>query len=277
MADGTQEGTGAATDAAAKLFGGEAKEQPEGTPPAMPEGYIEKYWQAAKGDATEYAKHLSQGYAHLNGQYTQVTQQMGDDKPGETAELYWAEQTPEQWGEKYAKLDFSDADAIRDIYRAAHAQGIGVKAAQGLVEKYLESRNTAAPEVETDEARRSRVIHELGVQGAQTAAAVAKWVGAKAQSGELSAAEVEALMPLADSADGMRALFKMSRSSLGPPPAGAVEGKTALEAERAEAVAQMKKDLTDPEKLADPAFIKRYQALVKDGMTLDGEPVPVAA
>ena len=276
MAESAQEAAGAA-EAATRLFGEGAEQTPVTEHPAMPEGYIEKYWQAAKGDAAEYAKHLSQGYTHLNGQYTQVTQQMGEDKPGETAELYWAEQTPEQWSEQYAKLDFSDVDAIRDIYRAAHAQGIGVKAAQGLVAKYLESRNTAAPEVETDEARRSRVIHELGVQGAQTAAAVAQWVGAKARSGELTTAEVEALLPLADSADGMRALFKMSRSSLGPPPAGTAETKSGLEAAREQERDEIRKGLADPEKLADPAFVARYRAFVKDGHLLDGSAVPVAS
>lgn len=275
MAETAQEGPGA-TEAATRLFGAGSETEAGTEAPAMPEGYIEKYWQAAKGDAAEYARHLSQGYANLNGQFTKATQGASEDPVGELVETYWAERTPEELGKTYGRLDFSDMEAVRDIYRAAHAEGLGPKRANALVDGYLKARNDAAPEVETDEARRSRVIHEMGPQGAAQAAAVATWIGAKARSGELSTDEVEALMPLAESAHGMAALFKMSRSSLGPPPdsSGAAGG---LEAEREAAVAEVKKGLTDPEKLSDPKFIARYNALVKEGHLLDGSAVPVAA
>ena len=274
-AEGTQEaagavqGTNAATEAA-RLFGAPAATQDTTPASPVPEGYVEKYWQAAKGDVNEYAKHLSQGYTHLNGQFTQATQRLGDDAPAETAELYWAEQGPQAWAAKYDRLDFSDEAAITDIYRAAHAQGIGVKAAQGLVEKYLDARQAAAPEVESDEVRRSRVIHELGPQGAAMAAAVSAWVTGQGFDAE----EVGAMAPLAESAAGMKALFKLSRATLGAPPSAGNVAQAA-EMERQKEMEDVKKGLADPKNLVDPKFIERYRRLTRDGHTLDGEPVPV--
>ena len=268
-APGAAQAPTAATEAA-RLFGAPAAagDVPGASP--VPEGYVEKYWQAAKGDVAEYARHLSQGYTHLNGQFTQATQRLGDDAPGETPELYWAEQAPEEWAAKYDRLDFGDVDAIRDIYRAAHAQGIGVKAARGLVEKYLEARQAAAPEVESDESRRSRVVHELGPQGAAMASAVSAWVSGQ----QFTAEEVAAMAPLAESAAGMKALFKLSRATLGAPP-GAGGVQQAAEMERQQELAEVKKGLADPANLVDPKFIARYRALVRDGHTLDGAPVPM--
>ena len=258
---------------AARLFGdGEA---PAPAPAEIPEGVVVKYWQAAKGDKEEYARHLAQGYTELNRRFTQATQGAGDDPVGETPELYWTrpEDTPEALAEKYDRLDFGDIEAIRDISRSAHAAGLGPKRAQAIVDGYLDLRQKAAPEVETDEARRSRVIHEMGPQGAQMASAVATFIGARARSGELSAEQVAALMPVAESAAGMEALFKLSRASLAAPPA--MTNGVSLQAERDAAVAQLKKDLADPSKLSDPEFLARYRSMVKEGYTLDGRPVPV--
>ena len=257
---------------AERLFGAPA--QPQGVPGGngeispMPEGLIEKYW---TGDMEAYARAVTQGYQHLNGQYTQATQQLGgDDRPGEVVEAYWAERTQAALEAQYGKLDFADMEGVRDVYRAAHAQGLGPKRANALVDDYLARRNASAPEVEADEDRRSRVVHALGPQGAKMAAAVAAWV----QGGGFTAEEVAAMAPLADSADGVRVLFKLSRASLSAPPAG--DGLSGgVEAQRAREVAEVKAGLADPRKLADPAFIARYRALVKDGYTLDGRPVPV--
>ena len=277
MADETTNGAAGApaadADAAketARLFGqGDAPPGgvAPGSPGAVPEGFVEKYWNAAKGDPTEYAKVLSEGYRQLNGQFTQATQAQGDDKPGEVPEAYWAERTDASFAEKFARLDFSDMESVRDLYRAAHGEGWGPKRTNAPVDAYLTLRNKAAPEVETDEARRSRVIHELGPQGAQKAAAVATWVSGM----KLDAAQVQALAPVAESAAGMEALFRMSRATLGAPPAGGAQGG-GQEAREAE-IAQLKADLADPEKAFTSEVRARYARLVKPGHTLDGQPL----
>ena len=272
MAD---ESTGTPADAnaeAQRLFGeGTPPASDSGTPGALPAGYIEKYWNAAKGDAAEYAKVLSEGYRQLNGTYTQVTQSLGEDKPGEVAEAYWADRTKAGFEEKYPKLSFDDEEAVRDIYRAAHAQGLGPKRANALVDHYLEARNKGAPEVEDDETRRSRVIHELGPQGAQKASAVASWV----MGGKLTADQVKALAPVAETKDGIEALFALSRAGVGQPPAGDPAVATAgVELAREAELAQLKADLADPVKGHSAEVRARYMRLVKPGKLLNGDDLP---
>ena len=272
--NGTADPNAAANAAAesARLFGQPDPNAtaPSTAAPALPEGYVEKYWQAARGNPEEYAKVLSEGYRQLNGTYTQITQSLGEDKPGEVADAYWAERPKADFEKAYPKLSFEDEEAVRDIYRAAHAQGLGPKRANALVDHYLASRNKAAPDVESDEDRRSRVIHEMGVQGAAKASAVATWIHGMG----LDAAQIGALAPVAESAAGMEALFRMSRASLAAPPAGG-EGTLAQPADtRAAEIAQLKADLADPEKGHTAEVRARYLRLVKDGHTLDGEPLP---
>ena len=258
----------AATEAA-RLFGTPAAPQPapggNGAAPPMPDGLIEKYW---TGDMEAYARAVTQGYTHLNGEYTKATQQLGGDAPGEVADAYWAERTQEAFAAQYPKLDFEDMEGVRDVYRAAHAQGLGPKRANALVDAYLARRNATAPEVETDEARRSRVIHELGPQGASMAAAVGAWVTGSGFTGE----EVAAMAPLAEDPVGIRVLFKLSRSSLTAPPSG--QGPMGHEMERRQAVAQVRKELAECEGSPSADLIARYTALTQPGRTLDGQPVP---
>ena len=257
---------------AARLFGAGDGAAPGTGHPGMPEGYIEKYWNAAKGDAAEYARHLSQGYTHLNAQFTQATQGAAEDPRGDSADAYFAGQDPKQWAEKYDRLSFDDPEAIRDIYRAAHETGLGPKRTQAMVDAYLQRRQSGAPEVESDESRRSRVIHELGPQGAAMAHAVATFMQGHARAGTLTGTEMAALAPVAETPDGIRALFKMSRSSMTRLPDG--QGAAGLEAARQKEMADLKEALADPKRALLPETAARYKALVRDGYTLDGERVP---
>lgn len=253
---------------AARLFGAPAAPTgapaPDGTAAPMPEGLIAKYW---TGDLTGYAQAVTQGYQHINGEYTKLTQQLGGDPAGDNPDAYWAERTQDAFAAQYPKLDFSDMEGVRDVYRAAHGQGLGPKRANALVDAYLASRNATAPEVEDDATRRSRVVHELGPQGAQMAAAVGAWV----TSGSFTAEEVAAMAPMAESADGMRALFKLSRASLTAPPSG--PGPSGGEVERQQAIAQVRKELAGCEGNPSPDLVQRYRTLTKDGHMLDGTPV----
>lgn len=284
MADNAQGGTQpapetnappAAPDAAteaSRLFGTGTAEGQAQDAANLPQGYIRKYWNAARGDASEYARHLSQGYAALNAEFTKATQGNAEDPRGEDAEAYFAGQTPEAWAEKYSRLDFSEPEAIRDIYRAAHDAGLGPKRAQSMVDAYLQRSHERAPEPEDDATRRSRVIHELGPQGAAMAASVATWIQGHVKGGTLTGTEVASLAPVAETADGIRALFKMSRSTLGTLPAG--QGPQAAEIHRTQELEALRADMQDPKKALTPEVAARYKALVRDGFTLDGEPVP---
>ena len=215
----------------------------------------------------KYAEAASKGYAELQAKFTQMSQAEGADVPlNSPAELA---ATIGDLSSKYDRLD-GVPELTQELAGILHGQGMGPKRAAAVIEAVLTKRQGEAPARMSMEEQRSRVVHELGPSGAAIATRVANKMHAMEQDGRMDAEGFEQLVPLAGSAAGMRVLDRLLNGAAPPPDASQVQQGQQW---RQQEIADIRKGLTDPNKLADPAFIERYRKLAKEGFMLDGKPV----
>ena len=266
--------TGAASEAAKSVFG-EGAPAPE-TPPETteaPEWAIAKHW---VGDGKDYAERVTASYAALEKAFHAKGGDAGDPHDDDIAK-YQALVTEEA----LSGFDRIPAEERGHelLLEAVKAAGLGPRKANEIVQHWLKGRNDAAPVPETDEARKSRVIHEMGPSGAVRATEVATWIGAQAKDGSLTADEIKAMVPLAGSAAGMTVLWKLSRAGGGGPPSAEQHAadQAALRQDRAEKVQSIREKMADPTVYQSPsrlaALQEEFNALTKGGaVRLDGSP-----
>lgn len=166
--------------------------------PQRPEWLPENFWDKEKGEPN--VEGMAKSYAELRKAFNE----RNNDKPGEEASAYAAEEFFDEEGNfksetiKVAK----DDPALMKAYEAAKEAGLGVKQANAFIDKFLGGMADFMPEPVDPQAE----LEKLGENGPAVVSGLKTWVDGMKNSGEINDDVHSAIMELGKTAAGIKAL-----------------------------------------------------------------------
>ena len=186
--------------------------------PAKPEWLEDKFWDAKGGANTEA---LAKSYADLRKEFNTKN----NDKVGETIEDYATEEFMAQKG----MADMKDDPAFNMALKMAQESGLGIKAAQTFIGKFMAGMGEFAPQ-QVDAAEE---LAKLGKNGPHMVSGIKSWVDGMKNQGQLNDEVHAELLKLGSSAAGIKALDVLRQKSgvINIPTGDALNGTTHMSAE----------------------------------------------